>query len=361
MVKSKVWLSTISLMLTAALLLAGCNSNKSPKEALQSSMTKSAEMKSYSFQGSMKVEDLKIPTAEGEDPAATGMIMSMLKSADISWTGAYRADPMQVEMKLNVALKGDMSINVNVPLVMTKDKMWFKIPNTPFFPVPEKLKDKFVEVDLKKLAEESGQPLPNLDPGKSQQMANDMLGIVFKHVDEKQYLSDVKAKDAGLPQDADVKQVIQFKLTKDQVEPFLKMVIEKIAPEVIDLFSKNEEYRKLLQLKPEDLDAAKKQLETAKGEDLSKSMEEFKKTVKSLEVVSNIGIDKKDYPAYTDIRAKADFDVAGQTGTAAIKVVSEMKDINKDVKLEYPDGPKDSVSMDEFQQEMDTAFGGSGL
>jgi hypothetical protein len=359
LVRSKVWLSTVCMILTVALVLAGCSSNKSPKDALQSSMTKSADIKSYSFQGSMKVEDLKIP-AQGADAASAGMIMNMLKSADVSWTGAYKADPMQMELKLSVALKGDMSINVNVPLIMTKDKIWIKIPNTPFFPIPQNLQNKFVELDLKKLAAESGQPVPNIDPGKSQKMANDVFGIVFKNVDEKQYLSDVKAKDAGLPEEADVKQVVQFKLTKDQVEPFVKTVIEKIAPEIIDLFSKNEEYRNMLQLKPADLDQAKKDLEKAKGQDLSKSMAEFKKTVKSLEVIANIGIDKQDYPTYSDIHVKTDFDVAGQTGSAAFKAISELKDINKDVKLEYPGGPKDAVSMDQFQQEMGAALGGSG-
>lgn len=358
MVKSKVWLSMVCLFLSAAIVLTGCNSSKSPKEALQSSMTKSADIKSYSFKGSMKMEDLKIP-AQGADAQSTTALLNMLKSTDVSWTGAYRADPMLMEMTLSLAIKGDMAINLNIPIVMNKEKIWIKIPNIPMFTIPDNMKNKFVELDLKKLAEQSGQPVPNIDPGKSQKFTNDVLGIVSKNVDEKQYLSDVKVKDAGLPADADVKQVIQFKLTQDQVEPFVNTVMEKIAPEVIDLLSKNEEYRNMLQLKPADLDQAKKDLDKAKGQDMTKAMADFKKTVKSLVVTANLGIDKNEYPTYTDVHVKTDFDMQGQAGSAAFKLVSQLMDINKDAKFEYPDGPKDVVTMEQFQQEMGGMFGGA--
>jgi hypothetical protein len=243
---------------------------------------------------------------------------------------------------------------------MNKDKVWIKIPNIPMFPIPQNLQNKFVEIDLKKLAEQSGQPVPNIDPGQSQKLVNDVLGIIFKNVEPEKYLSEVQVKDAGLPAETDVKQVVRFHLTKDQVEPFIKTVIEKIAPEIIDLLSKKEEYRNILQLKPADLEKAKKELDKAKGEDLSKSMAEFKKTVKSLDVTANMGIDKNDYPVYTDLHIKTDFDVNGLVGSAAVKAVSELKDINKEMKFEYPEGPKDVVTMEQFQQEMGGMFGGAG-
>lgn len=359
MVKSKVWLSLVALMLTAALLLAGCNSStKSPQEALKSSLEKSADIKSYSFKGSMKIEDLSFP-AEGEDAASTTQMLTMFKDTDISWTGAYKADPLHLEMTLSLALKGDMAVNFNIPIIMEKDKMWVKIPNIPFLPLPQDMVGKFLELDLKKLAEQSGEPMPNIDPAKSKDFVNDVLAIIFKNVDEKQYLSDVKVKDAGLPDDADVKQVIQFKVGKDQVEPFINTAVEKIAPEIIDLLSKNAAYRDMLGLKQEDLDQAKKDLADTKKEDITKGLEEFKKSVKSLDVTANVGIDAKEYPVYTDVHVKTSIDADGQAGSFAFKVVSQTLDINKDVKLEYPDGPKDVITMDQFEQQMGGAFGGS--
>ncbi|WP_276357893.1 hypothetical protein [Cohnella caldifontis] len=357
MIKSKVWLSLVSLILISALILAGCNSDsKSPQEALKASMSKSSEIKSYSFKGSMKIEDLSIP-ATGDDAASTGAVLNAVKNADLSWTGAYRADPMHLEMTLSLALKGDMAVNFNIPIVMEKEKMWVRIPNIPFFPLPEDMVNKFLELDLKQLAEQSGQPMPSIDPAKSQKFANDILGIIFKNVDEKQYLSEVKAKDAGLPEDADVKQVIQFKVGKDQVEPFINTVVEKIAPEILDLLSSNAEYRDMLGLKQEDLDQAKKDLKGTGKDDISKGLADFKQNVKTLDVVANIGIDAKEYPVYSDVHAKIAGTTDGQEGSIAFKVVSQMADINKDVKLEYPDGPKEIITLEQFEQQMGGAFG----
>lgn len=347
--KSKVWLALVSLMLTAALVLTGCNSNnKSPQEALQSAMKKSAELKSYSFSGSMKIEELSMPIEGGA--AGAGEVLSMLKDADLSWKGAYRADPMHMEMTLSLALKGDLAINFNMPIVLNSDKMWIRIPNIPFFPLPESITGKFLELDLKQLAEDSGQPMPNIDPGKSQKFANDMMGIIFNNIDEKEYLTDVKVKDAGLPDDVNAKQVIRFHIAKNQVEPLVNTIIEKIAPEIIKLLSDNAEYRDMLSLKPEDLEEAKKALEDAKQEDISEGMEEFKKAVQTLDVTANIGIDAKEYPVYTDVHVNAAIDADGQPVKFAFKVVSQTSDINKDVALEYADGPADAITMDELQE-----------
>lgn len=354
MFKLKAWLSLVCLVLAAALVLAGCNSSKSPKEALAASLTKASDIQTYSFSGSVKLEELSFP-AEGEDPA-TGQVLSMFKDTDISWSGVYQADPLHLEMTLSLALKGDLAVNFNIPIVVEKEKMWIKIPNIPFFPLPEDLVGKFLELDLKELAEQSGQPIPSVDPGKSQQFVNDVLEIIFNNVDEEQYLSEVKAADAGLPAEADVKQVIQFKVNKDQVEPFVKVVIEKIAPEIINLLSQNAEYRDMLGLKQEDLDEAKQELENAKQEDIAEGMAEFKKTVKSLDLTANIGIDAKEYPVYTDVHVRTEVDADGQTGTIAFKVVSETKDINQEVKLEYPEGPQEVVTMEQFEEQMGGLF-----
>lgn len=353
--KSRVWLALASLILTAALVLTGCNNNsKSPQEALQSAMKKSAELKSYSFSGSMKIEELKMPIEGGA--AEAGVVLSMLKDADLSWKGAYRADPMHLEMTLSLALKGDMAINFNMPIVLNSDKMWVRIPNIPFLPLPDSIAGKFLEIDMKQLAEESGQPMPNIDPAKSQKLSNDLMGIIFKNIDEKEYLTDVKVKDAELPDGVNAKQVIRFHVAKDQVEPLVNTLVEKIAPEMIKLLSDNAEYRDMLSLKPEDLEEAKQALEETKQEDIAEGMGEFNKAVQSLDVTANIGIDANEYPVYSDIYVNAAIDADGQPVTFAFKVVSQNSDINKDVALEYADGPSDVITMDELQEQLGGMF-----
>jgi hypothetical protein len=220
-------------------------------------------------------------------------------------------------------------------------------------PIPEALVGKFVELDLKKLAEQSGQPMPSLDIGKTQMMANDVLAIVFKHIEEESYLSSVKVKEAGLPDGVDVDQVVQFHIDKEQIEPLVITIIDKIAPEIIDLLSSNEEYRNLLQLKPEDLDAAKKGLKDLKDGEVSKGLADIKKELKSLDIKTIIGIDKQEYPVYTDTTIKADIESQNLTGSFAFKVVSQNSNINGDVKFEIGE-PKgaDVVTLDQLLEQL---------
>lgn len=360
MFKSKLSYVLLSLLLTVAVVLSGCTAkDKSPKEALQASMSKSSDIKSYNFKGSMKFEDINFPQEDmSADEAAA--IVNMLQSAELSWTGAYKADPMMMEMNLKLDLKGDLAISFTVPIIMTTEKIWVKIPNIPMLPIPEDIQNKFVELDLKELAEQSGQPMPTIDVGKSQAMVNDMMEIIFKHIDEETYLTSVDKKDAGLPEDVTVDQVVQFHMEKAQIEPLVNTVIDKIAPEIIELLSTNEEYRNMLQLKPEDLEEAKKGLAEVKDGEVSEGLAEMNKELKSLNVIANIGIDKNEYPVYTDMKIDAAIESEEATGSFAIKVVSQNTNVNGDVKFEIGQ-PKaeEIVSMEELQEQMGGMFGGS--
>ncbi len=359
MFKSKLGFVILSILLTVVLVLSGCTKEKSPKEALQASMSKSSDIKSYNFKGNMKFEDFDFPVDDMNADEGAALI-NMMKSAELSWTGAYRMDPMLMEMNLKLEMKGYLAVTFNVPIVMNGEKVWVKIPNIPMLPIPEELVGKFVELDLKKLAEQSGQTMPTLDVVKSQKFANDVLEIVFKHVDEETYLKTVAEKDAGLPEDVDVDQVVQFHMDKAQLEPFINTVIDKIAPEIIDLLSKNEDYRNLLQLKQEDLDEASKALKDVKDGEVSEGLAEMQKQLKTLDITANIGIDKKEYPVYTDATIKAAIESEELTGSFAIKVVSETTGINDEVKFEVGE-PKgdDVISMEQLEEQMGGMFGGN--
>jgi len=354
--KSKFGFVMLAVMLVVSIVLSGCTKDKSPKEALQSSMSKSSDIKSYNFKGSMKFEDFNFPD-EDLSASEAAAVIGMLKSAELSWTGGYRADPMLTEVNLQLALKGDLAITFNIPIVMTEKKIWVKIPNIPMLPIPEEFVGKFIELDLAELAEQAGQSMPSMDVSKSQKLANDLTTILFKHIEEEKYLKDVKVKDAGLPADVDVKQVIRFHMDQTQIEPLLNTIIDKIAPEIIELLSNNAEYREMLQIKQEDLDTAKTSLSEVKGNELSEGLEQMKKELKSLDITANIGIDKKDYPVYTDASIKASIESEELTGSLGIKVVSQTTGINGDVKFEIGE-PKgdDVITMDQLQEQMGGMF-----
>lgn len=332
------------------MILSACSGSKSPQETLESSLKKSSDIKSYNMSGSLKIADLKLPEAVTSDPDSA-MALGILQNAELSWTGAYRKDPMLMDITLQVAIKGDLAMTFSLPIIMNEQKMWIKVPNLPIFGqlgLPADLVGKFIEIDMKKLAEEQGTKMPTLDIGQSQKFANDLYAIIFKHLDEKTYLSKVSIKDSGIPSEAKVKDVVQLHVTKDQVEPFVKTVVTKIAPEVIDLLSKNEDYRKMLQLEQSDLDQAKQEVDKVKDEDLAKSMEDFKKEVKSLDILAKTGINGDGYASYTDATISAEIESEGQTGSGTIKVVTELTNINGDVKLLGEPKPEEIVPMDQL-------------
>ncbi|TVX94999.1 hypothetical protein [Cohnella terricola] len=358
MFKRKLGFAILAVMMTVALVLSGCSKDKSPRDVLQSSITKSADIKSYNFKGSMKIDDFNFPD---EDLNATeaAAIVNALKSAELSWTGAYQADPLLMEVNLQLALKGDLAITFNIPVVMTEKKVWVKIPNIPMLPIPETVLNKFIELDLEKLAEESGQPMPKMDVSKSQKFTSDLMAIIFKHIEEDKYLSEVKVKDAGLPSDVDVKKVIQLHMDQTQIEPLINAIVEKIAPEVIELLSKNQEYRDLLNLKQKDLDTAKKELADVKSSDISEALGDMKKELKKFDLKVNYGLDKKDYPIYTDASISAAIESDEVTGSLGIKIVSQTTGINEKPKFDIGEPKGDNViTMEDLESEMGGLFGG---
>lgn len=360
MLKRKLGFSVVALLLAVALVLSGCTKDKSPKDALQASLSTTSELSSYTFKGSMKFEEFNLNLAEmTEDDTAA---MNMFKNAEVSWSGAYQKDPLLTEVELKLELKGDLAINFQIPIIASEKKLWVKVPNIAMLPVPEELVGKYLELDLEQLAEQTGQEIPTMDPKQSQKFVEDLINIVFKHLNAEDYLSSVKAKDAGIPSDVDAKQVVQVHVKKDQIEPFLTTVVEKIAPEVLDLIANNKDYLDMTGMTKEDIDTAKEQLKTADTTTIKEGVDEMNKVVKNLDITANVGIDKKDYPVYTDASIKASFDSEGNTGSFAIKVVSQLGDVNEKVEFKYGQ-PKaeEIVPFEEAFGELGGLLGGASL
>ncbi|MFC5529786.1 hypothetical protein [Cohnella yongneupensis] len=361
MLKRKMGFTVVALLLAIAVVLSGCNSkDKAPKDALQASLSTTSELDSYTFKGSLKFEDFDLNLAEMTEEDTTAM--NMFKNAEVSWTGAYQKDPMLVEVTLKLELKGDLAINFSVPIIASEKKVWVKVPNIAMLPIPEELVGKFLELDLDRLSEEAGQEIPTIDPKQSQKFVQDLVDIVFKHLDEKDFLANVKAKDAGIPDDVDVKQVVQIHVEKSQIESLLSTIVEKIAPDVLDLIAGNKDYLDMTGLTKEDIDSAKDSLKDTNSSDISDGIDEMNKVLKKLDIESNIGIDKKDNPVYTDATIKAAFDTEGNAGSFAIKVVSQLGDLNKKVDFEYgePDA-SDVIPFEEAFGELGGLLGGASI
>jgi hypothetical protein len=275
------WLqrTTILAMIAVLLVVAGCSSNKPAKDVLVDSLKKMSEMHAYAFSGTVGVNDISIPASESDELGAGSMLTSMLKGSKLTFDGQYDRDAKRTDMKLKLEYKSDgVSTTLEIPIIMTDEKMYVKIPNLPFFPLPEDMTSKFIELDLKKLMEEQGTETaaPAIDNDKLIKLSSDMMLAIVEPFESKDYFSKPKAADVeGLPQDVKYDDLIQFQLTDETFPAAVDIIANKVAPAILDLLS-NEEYMKLLNLKKEDLDKAKQQL----TDNSAQAIEEIKKAVK---------------------------------------------------------------------------------
>ncbi|EXX85314.1 hypothetical protein BG53_08910 [Paenibacillus darwinianus] len=338
-------LMQVVLLISAAMVvLAGCSTAKAPKEAIETAFTKSMEMNSYTFTSALAVDKLELPASllEGMDPS----MVDMVKNATLNIDGVYQADPMQMEMTLKLDLRGDMAFSLNVLMILTQDKMWVKIPQIPGFPLGDAA-GKFVEIDMKQLAEEQGVGVPELDINKQRKMTEDMAGIFFKHFDEKTYFTEVKKDEvAGLPEDVKPNQIVKFNVTQETFEPLVMTIVDKVAPEIIDLLLNNEDYRKTFQLEKADLEQAKKDLAEGDRSELRKGLDEFKKNAKVNDLSLTTAI-VDELPVYQVAKADLDYTQEGETAKAGLTFTTRYSNINE--KVEFPIGiPKDAMSMEEL-------------
>ncbi|MBN3524387.1 DUF6612 family protein [Paenibacillus apiarius] len=344
--------SAVAIVFAFALIITGCGAKSNPKEAVEGAFGKSLEMKSYSFNSSIKIDDFLVNAASATSDPNAQMVMSMLKNAELSVNGVVQQEPLQMEANLEVNLKGDMALTFTLPIVMNQDKIWVKVPNIPTLPLPQDLVGKFIELDLKQLAEESGEPLPTAaDIKNMQKFSNDLFKAIVGKFDEKTFFSTVDKKDAGLPDTVKAKEIVKFNVTNENFEQFATTFAKDALPAITEVVSK-EEYRKLLQIEQSDIDEMKKELQSDDNE-LKKGIEEIKKTMKINELSLTTAIDKDQFPAYQQIVANLEFTENGQQAKIAARITNEYTNING--KAEFKIGiPTDVVTMEQLEQ----MFGG---
>ncbi|XEC94941.1 hypothetical protein AB6A23_27340 [Paenibacillus tarimensis] len=347
MLLKHVKLARLVMLLVLAVAIAGCSNSKPPKEAVQSALLNTMNLQSYTFATTLELEEIELPQqlAESQDPQVQAMI-GMLKNASLTADGVYQADPMRMEMNLDLVLKGDLSFTVSVPIIAEQDKLWIKIPDIPMLPL-EGLSGQYIELDLKQLAEQQGVDLPASDLDGQRQMVQDMMGIILKHFDGKQFFSETKASEAeGLPSDVKPDQIVKFSITQDQLDQVATTAVEQIAPEIIDLLLNNEQYRQSLQLSAEQLEEAKRELENTGSEELKAGLEKFKEQV-NINDLSLIGAIKDNYLVYQLLKLNVDITDQGQTSTIGLKLKSQYGNINEKVEFKQPI-PTEAITIDQL-------------
>lgn len=355
---NKKWgLSAAALLLTAAVILPGCGTKQEgPKEALKSATAKAMTMSSYEMKSKFTINDLTIEASDTEAAGMTSQVLSMLKNADITVDGVYQADPMQTELTMVLNLKGDMTMSFNVPMVMTAEKLYVKIPSIPFVPIPETILNKYVEIDLQALAEQEGTEFnpDSLDTQKMQKLSNEVMDTVLAEYDEEKYFNEIQPKDANLPEGVEAKQVVQFQVTNDNVKEAITIFVNNALPKIIDIVSKDE-YKEILQLEEADLAKAKEELQSSDARaEFDKGLADLNNYLTINQFHYNTAINKDGFPVYQDLLMDMKVTVPEDGTNVAFSVsgTGQYDKINEkpEFKIGIPQGD-DVITMDQLEEE----------
>jgi len=359
----KKWgISAAALLLTAAVVLPACSSKQEPKEALKAAATKATTMTSYEMKSKFVINNLTIDEGANESEAMTTQILSMLKNAEISVDGVYQADPMQTEATLVLNLKGDMAMSFTIPMVITPEKMFIKIPSIPFVPLPETLVGKFVEIDPKALAEQEGAEFnpTTLDTQKAQKLSNEVLDTLMAEYDETKYFKNIDPKDAKLPEGVDAKQVVQFQVTNDNIKEAITIFVNDALPKIIDIVGK-EEYKDMLQIDADELAKAKKEIQSGDARaEVDKGLADLGKYLTINQFHFNTAINKDNFPIYQDLvmDIKVSDPDKGTNVGLSMTGSNQYSKINEKpaFKIGIPQGD-DVVTMDQLEEQFGGAMG----
>lgn len=345
----------IASMALVLAIVAGCGTVKEPKEAITSALIKSGDMKSASFKGSFAFNDLVLPASIGDEQGAeiTAAVADLFKGASINFAGNTQQEPLRSEVTVDLALNSqDMKFSLSFLIILSEDKVWVKIPQIPMFPLPETIVDKFIEIDMKQMLEEQGQSSAALfDTAQAQKLGQELLNVIMKNMDEKTYFSTVEATDVkDLPEGYKADQFVRFAITNENFDSAFQTIIEKVLPQIIDVISKNEAYIESTGLTKEQLEDAKKELESTTTGETKEALDELKETLNINEFSVTGGI-KDGYLDYQNFNFNVDITQEGETMKLGMKLWMLFDNINESIKFEH-ELPTDAIPVDQLDQVM---------
>jgi hypothetical protein len=338
----------LAVLMAVVLTMSACGKKTLPKEAMENAWAASMEMKSFTFDGSFVINGLDL-SAGGHDMGVLPLDPDTLRNLTIDFRGTYTRNPLRMEMILKLTIPGDLALSIELPIIRTEDKVYVRIPDIPFFPLGDAA-GKFIELDPAQTAGEQAGVFP-FDVDVQRKLAGDVMAIVFRHLDEGDFFREAKKTDVpGLPGDLKADRYIRFAITEENFDAFMTALVEKIAPEIIDLLLENEAYRSALQISEDDLRKAKEELGSTDPDSLRNELEALKESL-NIREISMTGALKGDYLVYQAVKGNAEVAENGRTSMIDFTFDIRYDNINKDVTFEHGI-PAEAITWEEFQRSL---------
>ncbi|UJF35116.1 hypothetical protein [Paenibacillus hexagrammi] len=220
------WMTLTVITALSLTSLTGCTDNTKIKEAVELSLTKQKEMKSYSFDGSAALE-LSDAWMASPNPLTNG-ILGLFRECTINWKGASSAEPLQLETDINITPKGSTS-PIAIPILIKDNKLYFNLPAINTSP------DEYYAIDLQQMSQNSSSPL-KLDNLKNTSELTTTLGTsMFQSIDPKWYS---EAKEPVTLKDGTSARSITVDIT-DKNEKELNTSLQAKWPDMVSTLQNN--------------------------------------------------------------------------------------------------------------------------
>jgi len=314
---------------------AGCGKTPSAKDVLDDALQASLNMESYSFSGSLRL-NLEADEALLQQNAELAFLLAAAKNAELRYRGVYRKDPMQSEIILDLDIRGDMSMSLSLPIVMTEDTLWIKIPNLPLLAgvIPPNLAGKFVRIGLEDLGGAGGLSAgaAALDVDAQQRLGLEIARILVDSFEEKTYFAVLDRKDAGLPEAANAARAVRFRLSGENQEEALETILKQALPRMLDVLARPENLA-LLQLDEDDFEEFRRQT-TADGGEWREAVREFGERFRLHELTFTLGVDKNNFITYQEAKADLEVREGGSSMRVGLALVNLNEHINREPSFE---------------------------
>ncbi|MBP1938588.1 hypothetical protein [Paenibacillus sediminis] len=329
---------TLTLLLTFMVVLSGCSSSQQgPQTALSKAAANALKMTSYQFSNTIKVNEIELGSANP--------LVSLLKNAEIHVDGVYQNDPMQTEMRVDIKLHGQTPQTITMPIIFTKDKIYFKYPNIPLIAVPDTVKDKFIVMDLAEATQLDSVINPKMiEPKTTLALMSEMTKVLTDTYDGKSYFKEIDPKDAALPAGVEAKQVIQFNVGNENAKEAAQLFVNKALPKMLDIAAKDE-YAGVIGKTPEQIAEWNKNVKANSAK--------YVDNVKVNLLTIKSAIDANDFPSYQDITLNVELNdpKTNKASKLSLQSTSQYTKINE--KQTFATGiPKDTITLEQFEQAM---------
>ncbi|MDQ0116306.1 hypothetical protein [Paenibacillus harenae] len=343
--KIALWL--IAVMIVA---IAGCSSNTPPKKALLDALGNHAAADSYRIHMGMNFDDLEWTPSASTQPNTliAAALIGMLKDANITVDGVYRKDPMQMDMDMEIVFPGDMEMKLSVPMIMTKEALYVKLPQIPMLQLPEGIAGKYMKLDLTQSAssDPENRNETEMDIEAQEKLSKEAANVLLESFEEKAYFSEPKAAEAGLPKDMKADRIVRFEINAGNYEQTVETFVNQTLPKLLDVLLANEAALPVLQLEKVDVEKMKTDMDTTKA----KALDTLKNDV-NLELFQVTGAIKDDYLAFTamDATFKVSDKEEGKKLNLGMHINTSYSEINQSPELKY-EIPTETITLEQLVQ-----------